>query len=134
MLPTETRLFRKYLSYRRAARQPSAFSRYAGASLEAVQYSPWCSSRSRAGAKTGAAQVDAVDWRTIQARWDEYRHAARRRWAKLSEQELHGTRGNRAYLAKRVQEAYWVTREEAERQVAAWQAHLPGGWPAGSAP
>jgi hypothetical protein len=65
-----------------------------------------------------------MDWSTIQDRWSQYRHAAKRRWDKLSEQQLHGTRGNREYLAKRVQESYSLTLEEAECQVSAWQAQL----------
>jgi len=34
---------------------------------------------------------------------------------------LNGTRGNREYLLKRVQEAYAIGRDEAERQLADWQ-------------
>jgi uncharacterized protein YjbJ (UPF0337 family) len=62
-----------------------------------------------------------MDWNVIESRWPEYKAAAKRRWEKLSEAQLGGTRGNRAYLVKRVQEAYALTGEEAERQVADWQ-------------
>jgi hypothetical protein len=62
-----------------------------------------------------------MEWTVIEARWHEYRAAAKRRWDKLSEAQITGTRGNRAYLVKRVQEAYAVTGEEAERQVTTWQ-------------
>jgi hypothetical protein len=65
-----------------------------------------------------------MSWTAIQANWDRYKSAAKRRWDRLSEQQLHGTRGNREYLLKRVQEAYALTREEAERQIAAWQAQV----------
>ena len=44
------------------------------------------------------------------------------RLRKLSEGQLSGTRGNSEYLLRRVQEAYAVSRIEAERQVADWQA------------
>ena len=67
-----------------------------------------------------------MEWSSIQSRWDEYKFAAKRRWDKLSEQQLHGTRGQRQYLLKRVQEAYSLTREDAEREVNAWQAQLLG--------
>jgi hypothetical protein len=77
----------------------------------------------------GCLPVRAALWqhlctRTIQARWDRYKVAAKRRWDKLSEQQPHGTRGNREYLARRVQEAYSLTREEAEHQLSAWQAQV----------
>jgi uncharacterized protein YjbJ (UPF0337 family) len=62
-----------------------------------------------------------MEWNVIESRWHEYRAAAKRRWDKLSEAQLTGTRGNRGYLLKRVQEAYELTREEAERQVSDWQ-------------
>ena len=65
-----------------------------------------------------------MSWRAIQADWNQHKSAAKRRWDKLSGQQLHGTRGNREYLSKRVQEAYAITREEAERQIAAWQAQM----------
>jgi hypothetical protein len=62
-----------------------------------------------------------MDWSIIEGRWHEYKAAAKRRWDKLSEAQIGGTRGNRAYLVKRVQEAYALSGEEAERQVADWQ-------------
>ena len=62
-----------------------------------------------------------MDWDVIESRWNEYRAAAKRRWEKLSEAQLSGTRGNRLYLLKRVQEAYALTAEEAERELAEWQ-------------
>ena len=63
-----------------------------------------------------------MDWSIIEARWHEYRAAAKRQWDKLSEQQLRGTAGNRLYLVRRVQEAYGLSAEEAEDQVAEWQA------------
>jgi len=62
-----------------------------------------------------------MDWSVIETRWHEYRAAAKRRWDKLSEAQISGTRGNRDYLLKRVQEAYALTREEADLQIADWQ-------------
>lgn len=65
-----------------------------------------------------------MDWIRIQERWDRYKFAAKRRWDRLSEQQLHGTRGQRQYLVKRVQEAYSLTHEQAEREISAWHAQL----------
>ena len=62
-----------------------------------------------------------MDWAVIEARWHEFRAAAKRRWDRLSEAQLAGIRGNRDYLLKRVQEAYALSAEEAEREVADWQ-------------
>jgi uncharacterized protein YjbJ (UPF0337 family) len=65
-----------------------------------------------------------MDWIRIQERWDRYKFAAKRRWDRLSEEQLHGTRGQRQYLLKRVQEAYSLTHEQAEREISAWHAQL----------
>ena len=62
-----------------------------------------------------------MEWGIIESRWHEYRAAAKRRWDKLSEGQIAGTRGKREYLVKRVEEAYAVSSNEAERQVAQWQ-------------
>ena len=62
-----------------------------------------------------------MDWGVIESRWHEYRAAAKRRWDKLSEAQIIGTRGNRDYLLKRVQEAYALTAAEAERELTEWQ-------------
>ena len=117
-------VFRTYLSYRRHAGDPSALSRYADTSLAAAGLSPWGSSRSRNVPKTDAPRKVSMNWSAIQANWDKYKSAAKRRWDRLSEQQLQGTRGNREYLLKRVQEAYSLTRDEAERQVSAWQEQV----------
>jgi len=68
-----------------------------------------------------------MNWNSIQTGWDEYRVAAKRRWDKLSEQQLQGTGGKREYLLKRVQEAYSLTAEEADRELAAWQEQILSG-------
>ena len=65
-----------------------------------------------------------MDWIRIQEGWNQYKVSAKRRWDKLSEQQLHGTRGQRQYLVKRVQEAYALNHEQAEREISAWQAQL----------
>jgi hypothetical protein len=65
-----------------------------------------------------------MNWSTIQSRWDEYKVAAKRRWGRLSEQQLHGTRGEREHLLKRLQEAYLLTQAEADRQICVWQVQI----------
>lgn len=68
--------------------------------------------------------IEGMGWSGIQSHWDLYKVAAKRRWDKLSEQQLNGIRGQREYLLKRVQEAYSLSGEEAEREVAAWQTQI----------
>jgi uncharacterized protein YjbJ (UPF0337 family) len=62
-----------------------------------------------------------MEWGVIESRWHEYKVAAKQRWDKLSEAQLTGTRGKRDFLLKRVQEAYGLQGDEAERQITDWQ-------------
>ena len=66
-----------------------------------------------------------MEWSSIEARWPEYVVAAKRQWAKLSEEQIARTQGRRHFLAKRVQEAYGLSSAEAERQLIDWQAAQP---------
>jgi uncharacterized protein YjbJ (UPF0337 family) len=63
-------------------------------------------------------------WDRIEADWARFRHAARRRWDRLGEQQLDAIKGRRFLLAARMKEAYGISSEEAERQIADWQARL----------
>jgi uncharacterized protein YjbJ (UPF0337 family) len=65
-------------------------------------------------------------WDRIEADWERFKHAAKRRWERLGEQQLHAIRGRRHLLAARITDAYGQTREETERQIADWQARLEG--------
>ena len=63
-----------------------------------------------------------MNWSTIQEGWNQYKVSAKQQWDKLSEEQIAGTQGKREYLASRVQEAYSVNKEEAERQIMDWQS------------
>lgn len=61
-------------------------------------------------------------WERIKSNWNQYKARAQEQWSKLSAEQLSGIEGNREKLASRIQEAYGVGAEEAEKQVAGWQA------------
>lgn len=63
-------------------------------------------------------------WDRIEADWERFKHAAKHRWDRLGEQQLHAIKGRRYLLAARIKDAYGITRDEAERQIAEWQARL----------
>jgi uncharacterized protein YjbJ (UPF0337 family) len=63
-------------------------------------------------------------WDRIEADWERFKHAAKRRWDRLGEQQLHAIQGRRYLLAARIREIYGLTTMEAERQIADWQARL----------
>ena len=63
-----------------------------------------------------------MNWSRIENAWNEYTGDAKQQWSKLSEEQLNATQGRREYLSSRLQEVYMVSPDEAERQIAAWQA------------
>ena len=63
-----------------------------------------------------------MNWSNIQDGWNEYKAAAKQQWSKLTDEQVNGTMGKRAQLSTQVQQAYSVSKEEAERQISDWQA------------
>jgi uncharacterized protein YjbJ (UPF0337 family) len=73
-----------------------------------------------APALTGLKGND-MNWERIQVNWRQYKGSAKQQWGKLSEEQLNGIAGKREYLARRIQEAYGITKEETEKQLFDWQ-------------
>ena len=61
-------------------------------------------------------------WERIKSNWNHYKSGAREQWNALSEEQLTSTEGSRPLLASRIQEAYGLSAEDAEKQLAGWQA------------
>lgn len=61
-------------------------------------------------------------WERIKSKWNQYKVQAKAQWSRLSNEQLDSTEGNREHLASRIEQVYGVSKEEAEQQVAAWQA------------
>lgn len=74
-----------------------------------------------------------MNWYTIESQWDDYKASARLRWGELTVQQINGVAGRRNDLSQRIQAAYAVSPQQAERQIAEWQARqlmnfTPGAW------
>ena len=63
-----------------------------------------------------------MNWSTIETKWDVYKGAAQKQWSKLTDEQINGTMGKREFLSTRLQEAYAVNKEDAERQISDWQS------------
>lgn len=61
-----------------------------------------------------------MDWYQIERDWQRYRFSAKRRWDRLSENELKQINGKRDDLCAKIQQAYGISRQEAELQIAEW--------------
>ena len=63
-----------------------------------------------------------MNWSTIENGWNDYKANAKQQWSKLSDQQLNDTHGKREYLSSKVQEAYSLSKEDADRQISEWQS------------
>jgi uncharacterized protein YjbJ (UPF0337 family) len=78
----------------------------------------------------GSRAVDA-----LKGNWTQLRGHIRMQWGKLTDDQLNVIEGRREVLLGKLQEAYGISAEEAERQVREWEsAGLPGGDPADAVP
>ena len=61
-----------------------------------------------------------MNWQHVERNWSEYKLNARTRWSRLSREDLDSIAGNRERLLRKICEAYGMSAEEAELQLAAW--------------
>jgi len=63
-----------------------------------------------------------MDWNFVEASWLHLRDEVHANWGKLTSAQLDLIAGNRARLASKLEEAYGVTSNEAERQIKSFEA------------
>lgn len=66
-----------------------------------------------------------MNWKQIEQSWEKYVVPAKLRWAKLSQEQIAATRGRHEVLSARVQEAYGLSAQQSEFQIAEWQSRQP---------
>ena len=62
-----------------------------------------------------------MNWEIFNGNWTQLRGRLRMQWGKLTDDQLDVIEGRRDLLLGKLQEAYGVTEEEADRQVKAWE-------------
>jgi uncharacterized protein YjbJ (UPF0337 family) len=62
-----------------------------------------------------------MNWNRIESNWKNVRGVVREQWGLLSDDHLRRIAGKRDQLVGSIQESYGIAREEAERQVMAWE-------------
>lgn len=60
----------------------------------------------------------------IAAQWPRLKGLLRRRWGRLTDEDLARTDGNSAYLAALIEQRYEMIREVADRQVRDFGRHI----------
>lgn len=60
----------------------------------------------------------------IQGKWDQVKGSVQKQWGKLTNDDLDVIAGDRTKLMGRLEEQYGIQRDEAEKQVSAWEKTL----------
>ncbi|MBC7207027.1 CsbD family protein [Methyloversatilis discipulorum] len=58
-----------------------------------------------------------MNWDTVEGNWKQFKGTVKARWGKLTDDELDVIAGKRMELSGRIQAAYGLTKEQAERQI-----------------
>jgi uncharacterized protein YjbJ (UPF0337 family) len=62
-----------------------------------------------------------MNWDRVEGNWKTFKGQVRQQWGKLTDDDLDVIAGRREELIGRIQNAYGLARDEAERQVTRWE-------------
>jgi uncharacterized protein YjbJ (UPF0337 family) len=65
-----------------------------------------------------------MNWDRIEGNWKQFKGNALQQWGKLTDDQLDVVAGKRDLLLGRIQEAYGISREETEKQLADWEKRM----------
>ena len=65
-----------------------------------------------------------MNWDRIEGNWKQFKGSAMQQWGKLTDDQLDVVAGKRDVLLGRIQEVYGISRDEGEKQLAAWQQRM----------
>lgn len=58
---------------------------------------------------------------TFKGQWKQFKGEIQKKWGELTDDHMAEINGDRTKLIGKIQEAYGLARDEAERQVAEWE-------------
>ena len=62
-----------------------------------------------------------MNWDRIEGNWKQFKGQVKEGWGKLTDDDISVINGKRDQLVGRIQERYGCAKDEAERQVKAWE-------------
>ena len=68
-----------------------------------------------------------MNWDRVEGNWKQFKGKVKQEWGKLTDDHLDVIAGNRDILAGKVQEAYGIGADEAEKQVRKFEERY-GDW------
>jgi uncharacterized protein YjbJ (UPF0337 family) len=66
----------------------------------------------------------SMNWDQIEGSWKQVKGQAKQKWGKLTDDDLDVIKGKRDELVGKLQARLGIEREQAEREVEAWQRQL----------
>ncbi len=63
-----------------------------------------------------------INWDQMKGNWTQFKGHIRQQWGKLTDDEIDQIEGQREILIGKLQERYGIAREEAEKQVKAFES------------
>ena len=63
-----------------------------------------------------------MNWTLAEHNWPQFKGRVRARWMKFDDAQLDAIAGKRPELLRSIQDAYGITRADAEREVRAFEA------------
>ncbi len=66
-----------------------------------------------------------MNWDQVEGKWKQYKGAMKEKWGKFTDSDLDVIAGKRDQLVGRIQEAYGMTKEQAQREVEEYVRTMP---------
>ncbi len=61
-----------------------------------------------------------MNWEQVKGKWKQMKGSVKKRWGKLTDDDLEFVAGKRDELVGRIQERYGISKEEAQDQIDNW--------------
>ncbi len=61
-----------------------------------------------------------MNWDRVEGNWKQIKGKVKERWGRLTDDDVDVIAGKKEELCGRLQEAYGISRDEADRQIADW--------------
>jgi uncharacterized protein YjbJ (UPF0337 family) len=65
-----------------------------------------------------------MNWNVIEGNWKQYAGKVKAQWGKLTDDNLDLIAGKREQLSGKIQEAYGITEDEADKQINQFESQL----------
>lgn len=62
-----------------------------------------------------------MNWDRIEGNWKQFKGSVKQQWGKFTDDELDVIAGKREKLLGKIQEAYGLAKDDAEKQLSAWE-------------